>query len=228
LARLMRESDVRLGPHFRDPLHYDLMLQDVLSKAREEAYSAALGWSLNQLMIGQVLDILGIRDLKFRGNRWQQSTNWFYDTEIGVPQGHEGQLGRIDMSITFQNELVAAIEIKTREYTEHDTAKHRGYSKWVERHPSRVKAPMIFIAVKDLEIDLHGFQFVNWSDVTAGLRKYAPHVIKNKPYSIAATYLGFIGAVEQNLLGFGPPESLSHDAAVRQADHMQTALRDEL
>lgn len=85
------------------------MMQHVLSEAREEAYSAALGWSLGQLTIGQVLDILAIRDLKCRGNRWQQSTDWPYDTEIDVPEGHEGKVGRVDMSITFQNELVAAI-----------------------------------------------------------------------------------------------------------------------
>jgi hypothetical protein len=224
LDRLMLQSDALLGPKFRDPLHCNLMMKDVLSEAREESYSAALGWSLGQLSIGQVLDVLGTRDLKFRGNRWQQSMKWLCDTEIGVPEGHEGQGGRVDMSITFQNDLVAAIEIKTKEYTEHDTAKHRGYSKWVESQASRVQAQMIFIAVRDLEIELHGFRFMNWSDIPAGLRKYAPHVIKNSEYSIAATYLAFIGAVEQNLLDFGPPGGLTHDTAVRQADHLRTIL----
>ena len=222
LDRLMRESDARLHP-FSDPLRSNLMMQDVLSEAREEAYSAALGWAFGQLPIGPVVDILGVRDLKLRGNRWQQSMDWLYDTEIGVPEGHEGQVGRVDMSITFRNDLVAALEIKTKEYTEHDTAKHRGYSKWVEGHPSRVKE-RIFVAVRDLEIELHGFRFTSWADITAGLRKYAPYVIKNREYPLAATYLAFVGAVEQNLLDFGPPSGLPPDVAVRQADHLRTAL----
>src|SRR5580693_328154 len=92
LDRLMRQSDARLGAGFRDPLHFELMMQNVLSEAREEAYSAALGWSLGQLSLGQVVDILGIREPMFPENRWQQSKDWFYDTEIGVPEGHEGQV----------------------------------------------------------------------------------------------------------------------------------------
>ena len=221
----MRESDDRLHP-FGEPLRSNLMMEAVLSGAREEAYTAALGWSLGQLPIGPVVDILGVRDLKLRGNRWQ-SVDWLYHTEVDVPEGHRGQVGRVDMSITFRNDLVAALEIKTKEYTEHDTAKHRGYSRWVESHVGRVKAQMIFIAVRDLEIELHGFRFTSWADITAGLRKYAPHVIKNKKYPIAATYLAFVGAVEQNLLGFGPPRGLSHDIAFRQADHLRTVLGNE-
>src|SRR5947209_1209130 len=91
LEGLMRQSDARLGPRFREPLRWNLMMQDVLSEAREEAYSAALGWSLGQLSIGQVIDILGLRGLKLRGNRWQQSMKWLYDTEVGVSEGHDGQ-----------------------------------------------------------------------------------------------------------------------------------------
>jgi hypothetical protein len=227
LDRLMRESDAWLGPKFSDPLRCDLMMQDVLSEAREEAYTAALGWSLGQLSIGQVVDILGIRDLTFPGSRWKQNKKWDYETEIDVPEGHTGRAGRVDMSITFQENLVAAIEVKTKEYSEHDAAKHRGYSKWADGQAGRVKAQLIFIAVRDLEIELHGFRFVNWADITAGLRKYARKVIEGKEYPIAATYLGFIGAVEQNLLGFGPPHGLTDAAAVRQTDHLRTVLQNK-
>lgn len=223
----MQQSDARLGPRFRDPLRSNLMMEEVLSEAREEGYSAALGWSLGQLSIGQVLEVLGVRDLKFPGNRWKQSSNWLYDTEVVVSEGHDGQAGRIDMTIDFKNDLAAAIEIKTKEYTEFDTAKHIGYAKWVAARAQRSKAHMIFVAVKDLEIDLHGFRFMSWSDVTAGLRKYAPYVIKNRDYPIAAVYLAFIGAVEQNLLGFGPLGGLTHDVALSQANHLRTVLESD-
>ena len=128
----MGQSDVRLGPEFQEPLRCNLMMENVLSKAREEAYSAALGWALRQLSIGQVVDILRIRGLKFRANRWQQSMDWHYYTEVSIPEGHEGQVGRLDMTVKFQNHLLAAIEIKTREYTSLDTSKHRGYAKWID------------------------------------------------------------------------------------------------
>jgi hypothetical protein len=125
------------------------------------------------------------------------------------------------MEICFKEELVALIEIKTREYTDFDTRKHIGYVKSGKERNEDVE--LIFIAVEDLEIDLHEFDFLSWSDVMAGLRRNARHVIESHSYAIAATYLGFIGAVEQNLLGFGPPEKVTHDVAVRQADHLQKA-----
>lgn len=227
LERLMRQSDAMLGPNFREPLRSNLMIEDVLSEAREEAYSAALGWSLGQLSIGQVIDVLNIQDLNFRGNRWRQSTEWLYDNEADVPEGHDGQAGRVDMTITFGKQFVAAIEIKTTEYAEYDTEKHIGYVKSIARKANRSNVDMIFIAVQDLEIELHGFRFMSWLDVTAGLRKYAPYVIKNKGYTIAAIYLAFIGAVEENLMGFGAPGEVTHAVAVSQANHLRTVLTND-
>ena len=208
LDGLMRESDKSLGPRFKGPLRFELMMQDVLLNAREEAYSAALGWSLGQLPFGRVVDVPGM-NLKLPGSRWKTSEDWEYDPEAGVPEGHEGQSGRVDMEIRFKEKLVALIEIKTRGYTDFDTRKHIGYAKSGRERNEDVE--LIFIAVEDLEIDRHAFSFLSWCDITAGLRKNARHVVDNRNYAVAATHLGFIGAVEQNLLGFGPPEKVTRD-----------------
>ncbi|MBZ5728671.1 MAG: hypothetical protein LAP87_27280 [Acidobacteriia bacterium] len=97
----MQESDALLAP-FQEPLRWELLLDAVLSDAREETYSAALAWSLGELTVGQVADVPGIQVFAFRGRDWKRSIDWLYDTEVAVPEGHEGPQGRIDITITFQ------------------------------------------------------------------------------------------------------------------------------
>jgi hypothetical protein len=87
----------------------------------------------------------------------------------------------------------------------------------------------IFLAVNPPDTGLLGFRFVSWAEVCVALRAIARSRLGPNHILSTALVLAFVGAVEQNLLGFVSPESASLPIAKapRMLDHLLSAERME-
>jgi hypothetical protein len=148
------------------------------------------------------------------------------DREVCVEEGHIGHTGRLDVVIKRGAAWLAVIEVKTQAYAESDLGKHEGYL----GSGSSSETEFIFIAVDEPDSDLKGFRFLSWADVCVTLRAIARGLMP-APDGILRTalILAFVGAVEQNLLGFVWPVSSSTPIGrvPRMVDHLTKAVQVE-
>jgi hypothetical protein len=186
-------------------------------------YSDWLQWVLCQVaevdsrLIGQIL----------RSPNWKRFANSqnpvAVDREVPVAHGYNDQTGRLDLVIRRGTEWLAVVEIKTRGYSDFDLAKHKGY-----RDSIAPSADLILISVDPPDKDPGGFRFLSWADVCITLRGIAPRLLSSEVLS-TAMILSFVGAVEQNLLGFRLPEEIrmSIGKVPRMIDHLMKVKRRE-
>lgn len=195
LAQLYRDSKLRLFP-LSDPLNVLFPLRRQLSSSREEVYSDWLQWVLLQVADAQRIGrILG------SPNRERFATSQYpieVDREVPVGHGHVGQTRRLDIVVRQGSEWLAVIEVKTREFSELDLEKHKGYRDSI----SSPQTELIFLSTDRPDLDLRGFRFLSWADVCVTLRAIAPRLLGPEQILGTAKILAFVGAVEQNLLGF--------------------------
>jgi hypothetical protein len=153
LQTLVEDWNKRFAP-IRDPLMLDFGLNRWLSSEREEAYSDWIAWILQE--VGRKHAewlLLGVESSP-------REDHCKTDREVWVPEGHNGQAGRLDC-VVFFNDTVIVMELKTGDARTSDTAKHEGYAKWLNtRHEQRKVA--LLIAKDAKEIDEFGFQPLPW------------------------------------------------------------------
>jgi len=199
LVQIYRESKQRLSP-LSDPLDVRFPLQRQLSSSREEVFSDWFQWVLQQVSDARLIGrILGSTELERLGNSQGPIR---VDREVRVEHGHTDQSGRLDLVVKQGSRCLAVIEVKTRTYEEADLGKHKGYRESI----SSPGTDFIFLAVESTGLDLGGFRFLSWADVCVALRRIAPHILDPEHILGTALILAFVGAVEQNLLGFVAPE----------------------
>jgi hypothetical protein len=147
------------------------------------------------------------------------------DREITVEHGYVGQAGRLDLVLRQRSRRLIVVEVKTRGYTGADLEKHAGYTESIDSPETE----FIFLAVNPPYIDLRGFRFVSWVEVCVALRAIARSRLGPDHVLSTALVLAFVGAVEQNLLGFVSPESASFPIgkAPRMLDHLLSVERME-
>jgi hypothetical protein len=209
-------SRKRLLP-LSDPLDAQFFLHRQLDSSREEVYSDWLHWIFEHIkeaeLIGSVLKSEVIT---------QAAGTLQIDREVGVPHGHHGKTGRLDLVFRQGTDWLSVIEIKTRAYVEEDLKKHRGYRKSVESG----QTDFIFLAIDPPGIDLESFRFVSWATVCIELRRIAPNLLGPGEILGTAMMLAFVGAVERNLLGFVfPAANSSKDSKFPiMLDHLNDAL----
>ena len=222
LLRMYEASKKRLSP-LSDPLDVQFPLHRQLSSSREEVYSDWLQWVLKQVsdvrLIGR---ILGSSNMEQPANLQEQIS---VDREVPVKYGHTNQTGRLDLVVKQGHHWLAVIEIKTRAYDETDLKKQEGYRKSI----NSIETELIFLSVNPPVSDLFGFRFLSWADVCVTLRGMAPHLLKQEQVLGTALILAFVGAVEQNLLGFVSPEAppVPIGKVPRMVDHLTKAARME-
>src|SRR5262249_7591378 len=119
-----------------------------------------------------------------------------------VPQGHAGHTGKIDLLIQYGRWAILAIEVKTCSADASDTVKQKGYKNWIDSQECEHKLPPVLIATDAKNIEYEGFQFVSWRDICLELRWVIPELQSQDKLLTGAMILAFVGAVEQNLLGF--------------------------
>jgi hypothetical protein len=165
---------------------------------REEAYSDWLQWICANAEPIEVLQIFRVDspDMVLACTGSSRTIT----RERRVPYGHEGAGGRLDLEIQLGDAALIVVEVKLSEAESADNEKNLGYFLSVEtKHPELLKAYVILVidAEKD---DYHGFRPCRWAATCIRLRLIAARLCLRGEHLRAAMILGFVAAVEQNVL----------------------------
>jgi hypothetical protein len=200
LKTLLKQSNDLLSP-LEDPLLTDYGVHEWLSRSREEAYSDWLAWVLRQIkeprQILQVLDIED-REAALRGILLDPRR------EVFVAQGHPGHTGRMDLEMAVRGKALIQVEVKLTKADASDVGKNAGYSASAKRYGvSKSHWHRRLLATDGDESVYPGhYRPVTWRHVAIRLRIIAARMVQEDRVSAASGLLGFVSAVEQNLLGF--------------------------
>jgi hypothetical protein len=180
-----------------DPLTIDLGLHRWLKSQREESYSDWLQWVLQQLdNPASVAKLFGLPLPSLEGPV-------SIEREVQV-RGIGGDCGRLDLLVRLAGQVLCVVEVKTRGYADEDLLKHDLYLACAEVPRG---TPALFLAPEANEVNLRGFTFVSWADLTQRLRAQLPAVVDRKGLCVGAMCLAFVSSVERNLCGFAGLES---------------------
>ena len=125
LVELLERSNEALAP-LGDPLLTDFGAHRFLRSGREESYTDWLAWILEQLDDpALVLEVLAVNTEAPEGRPT-------ITCELWVPEGHEGQTGRLDLVLRWPGQLLVVVEVKMTSEESADTGKQAGYARWVE------------------------------------------------------------------------------------------------
>lgn len=223
LERLLEESRLQLHP-LDDPLALDVGMHRWLASDREEAYSDWLQWILQELSPAQLVRLLGIMgddaNQILADSSKRQTTR-----EVWVPHGHEESEGRLDILINWDSGAFLVVEVKKESADDAVTDKHTGYVESFAGRHTRLKEPFILIATAGKHPQYDGFRLVTWDDVCLRLRWICKDLLaekgNRKPILAIAMILAFVGAVEQNLLGY----SRSAMFTTRVMEYLERATR---
>jgi hypothetical protein len=196
--KLINSSNSRLEP-LRDPLLTDFGVNRWLSNRREEAWSDWLEWVITQLKTSEaVCELFGI---ELPQPTWGiPEIRLSTQREVSVLQGHRDRKGRLDIIIRFSPAVVIVVEVKVTNADKSDVKKNKGYKAWLNDQPEREKIP-ILLATDGTSEEYEGFDLVRWSEISGRLRK----LVMNGQFDdlvVRSLICGFIGAIEQRLLGF--------------------------
>jgi hypothetical protein len=198
-----------------DPFLCDLGAHRWLETDREESYSDWLAWILEQLSQASViLRVLGVQNPKFVATCAGQPCR--VEREAGVKEGRPGSSGRVDLVIHFGEPEVAVLGVEVKTFDE-NYEKQRGYVQSLRKFCSHVEC--VLVANDDVPQNrLFGFNLQTWENLSVALRQViAGYIQSHGANAISMMMLGFVGAIEQNLLGYGI-------AAPRRAWENRTAL----
>jgi hypothetical protein len=198
LSILMKQSREKLKP-LDDPFDLDMGLHHWLDDEREGAYSDWLEWIVRQAKTAErIFRLFGLEsppdDLRDGGDA-------AIKREFCVPHGHVDHAGRLDLVIRFGGHTIIIVEVKVGGAESADTAKQQGYSRWLAKQKFSNRHS-IFLAVSAEGETYHGFTFFSWANVCVEMRRLATEIANEGRISAAALVLAYVGAVEQNLLGF--------------------------
>jgi hypothetical protein len=208
---VLEKSGAQLAP-FGDPLRVDFGTHRWLRKGHEESYSAWLAWIIEQLETPcEVFRLfkLGAQDevISECGGATLQVQA---EQTIEVPDGS----GRLDIVVEYERERgekVALIVVEVKRGAPAEGGLDRqltGYRAWIDRQTAYKedrRFPVLLSSEDDEAKQLPGaFIPVPWEHVCLGLRRLAPRYVPGRP-TVAAMILGFVGAVEQNLLHMSLP-----------------------
>jgi hypothetical protein len=163
---------------------------------REPSYSDWLAWVLERLGTVAVFRILGL-ELPFNP---EDAGNCYVRRESQLDERY------LDLLICFDNRPDYAIGVEVKKY-DSQYAKQDDYLRSLR--DCYVNPPCILIAIPEKidESQLCGFTLRPWRNVALALREeIAEYAKKNGEENriVTAMMLGFVAAVEQNILGFGP------------------------
>jgi PD-(D/E)XK nuclease superfamily len=227
LRDLLEESRRRLE-YLGEPFDVNLGAHRWLSDEREEAYSDWLAWVIEQVKEPEpVLRLLGL-DPPQDVSAWS-STSLEVRREFPIPFGHEQRRGRLDLLIRYAGSVIIIVEVKTGTAEAADLAKQKGYWHWLVEESKRRQAHhflAVLLAAEAEHASYENFQYVPWSHVCAELRWMASQRGHWKSLIVPAMILAFVGAVEQNVLGF--PSGLILDIARGGAPFFNAKVVDHL
>lgn len=211
LRGLLKRSNDLLAP-LEDPLLTDYGVHRWLAHSREESYSDWLAWVLSQIkephQLFQALKIIddpvaedALRTVALTSER-----------EVFTAEGHPGHSGRIDLQMVVPGKVLIQIELKLTSAGDSDVEKGEGYSRSANRHgvPLRHVHRRIIATDGDASLDYPGdYHLVTWRHVVVQLRIIAARLVEEHRLLPAAAVLGFVGAVEQHIIGFSSSDARS-------------------
>jgi hypothetical protein len=200
LQSLVRGCEEQLAP-VEDPLRTRFGLNRWLAKSREEAYSDWLAWVLQEFRAGGLVGRLLFGDGTPESKLLSKAPAYSVDREVWVPEGHKGRAGRLDCVLRF-DDAVVVLELKRSDAELADTAKHEGYMKWLDGRHERFKRGLLIAASTENHESYDGFVLLQWKTLCQRARRLACELRAGNRLSFVATLCAFIGAIEQNLLGF--------------------------
>jgi hypothetical protein len=207
VLELAGEYQAKLGD-LGDPLSVKMTW---IERSYEPAYSRWLAWVIEQLgSADAVWRVLGLPGPPTQGKLGTR-------TEVSIPPE-----GRLDIVVCCGRVKRVVIEIKLRSAEECFLDDQLGrYKKQVSGWDAKG-----VLIVLDAERDSYeGFVVRRWKDVCLGLRRELFHVVRGKHLGVAMI-LAFVGAVEQNLLGFPSLDSLATSPMLnpRVAAHIEESM----
>jgi len=202
---LLKESSNLLSP-FQDPFCIDLSSNRWFAGHREEGYSDWLEWIIEQLKDQRlVFTLLDIDDEMLKECEGIKPD---VEREEWVEKGHEGQEGRLDITIRYPSKLLIHVEVKTVSAEESDLDKNQGYIESVENKYRGEKEKRHRLLVTESQKTSYDYEFegkkievlaLKWADICIKLRSMVSEKQVKEPLA-ASLILSFAGAVEQNLL----------------------------
>jgi hypothetical protein len=197
LRNLLERSKNQLG--LPDPLLFDLGVHRWLDK--ETCYSDWLAWTLQRLDgAREVLRVLGVEDQEFVAACDGQSHK--VEREVQVKQGLRGHQGQIDLLIHFGEPLKALLGVEVKVHDE-QYEKQSGYIKSLQHFCRNVKCVLVANRDDIPPEQLHEFQQRDWKEVCIALRQViAGRLRSTEDTAVVSMMLGFVAAIEQNLLDF--------------------------
>lgn len=229
--QLLNESRAKLSP-LGEPLELDFGVHRRLKK--ENDYSDWLAWLLKNLKIEEIVELfvskskegesfLGdkkVKDLLI--NVDQESPPLNVDRESYVENGHEGHSGRLDLTVELTRNATLVLELKRGSLNEADTGKQNGYFKTIEG--SGKQCCYVLLANDQREEKVDQFTVISYTQLCLKLRDFAAKAIeqKNRSLILVAMALGFVGAIEANLLGLAITSGLPSEVLL---NHLKIFLR---
>lgn len=218
LNKLLQISNQTLSP-LCDPLCADAGVNRWLKHEREEAYSDWLVWILEQIAQPELLlALFQIDDPMF--------ARCCKDQKIKVVRERVIPGGRLDVVLEFGSTALVVIEVKTTSAEQAETAKQRGYREWCESRgiPSR----LVLLCTEAEAERYEGFVALNWADFCLRVRRLIRSFMKELGFVKTAMVIGFIGAVESNVLQLVSPKGLGNGRAIfygRTIDHVRKSVK---
>jgi len=204
---LLKESSNLLSP-FQDPFCIDLSSNRWFAGHREEGYSDWLEWIIEQLKEPRLIfKLLDIPDDEIMLKECE-GIKPDVEREEWVEKGHEGQEGRLDITIRYPSKLLIHVEVKTVSAEESDLDKNQGYIESVENKYRGEKEKRHRLLVTESQKTSYDYEFegkkievlaLKWADICIKLRNMVSEKQVKEPLA-ASLILSFAGAVEQNLL----------------------------
>lgn len=195
---VLSESNELMRP-LEDPFLTDFASNLQLANKREEVYSDWLAWILREISdLTQICKVFGLPDSRvcdYVGKPLRVRR------EYGVAHGHAGHTGRLDIVVVCGGDIVVVVEMKLISSREADTAKQIGYSKSLNAQ-SPTAIYKVLVANDRGESRASGnFQVIPLGRLCRGLRGLVAKLVRQERIVLSALILGFVGAVEQNLMG---------------------------
>lgn len=194
-----------------EPFLFDLSEHPSLKNAREERYSDYLVWILDRF--GQhtqwLSELLKIKNPDFIAKH--EGKNPDVRREVPVDEGHVGQSGRADIVLLYQDVCID-LEVKITDAESADLEKNDGYRNSFERLYPKTKYKhfhrLLVTSAREEYYNKKGddcdewYHPITWKDVCLQIRDliHERKAVENALFT--GTVLGFVGSVEQILLGY--------------------------
>ena len=189
---LLKSSCAKFRP-LHDPLQAELGTHRWLAHEREESYSDWMKWILEQISdprrIGKVMGVKEKSLSRFSGEIR-------IDREVGI-KDMEGNRRRTDLDISYGGTDAFRVEIKKGDARDVDPKQLKA-----QERERQFQYYILIVSAGQTRDCCRPFSVRYWKDICIELRRFVRRMkrMRSKQAVVSAMILGFVGAVEQNLL----------------------------